>query len=948
IRVKFNSNAEEIRIITKDGSVIDVEIPETATKVQDIIDAINNDAQNGGKVTASINPQRTGLQLKDNTAGAGVLQVMAINNANTLMDLGFSNIVPINSASGQQDPISGDLIIGKRLISSLSSVLGRNLNGGSRLFEFDGIVVNDFTGVRNGNITITNKAGMSTNISLVGIPGVSSITVDPNIGDTILTLDNTENVSIGARIRIQEGAISEVKTVIGISGSTITLDSGLVNDFSTAARVFNENTVTAVGGGGTTISVDSVSDLAQGLKIIITNGATTQARYITNISGNTLTLDSPITLPVGSIVYPEKESLRDYIVTINDKLTSAGANVIATLNNQQTGINLVDSSGGTGNLAVSNLGTASTAGDLGINQTVQENILQGNSLSLQYINENTLLSTLNAGKGVSLGKFRITDSVGKIIDVDLSQGTVSNLFTVLDRINSAASTAGSSLRARINSTGNGILLVDLAGGSQKIKVTELENGSTARDLGILGEAKESNPDILDGSFKKKIDVLSTDTARMILDKLVALNLPVSISIVNDGTSMNPYRFSFLAKQSGIQNIFTVEKSGNISLQFQLQQVADNGILLFGTPEFPNVPFLSQTANNTVNDIVPGLSLNMRAVTSSPVTISVTRDVEGLVGQVQKLVDAFNSLVDKIEKHTISNPDTGEKGALAGDFQLKVLKNSIARVFQEPITGIPTSLINAGKEIGIEFLDTGKIFLNSSTLQDALTTKFDEVVNFFTISRKLENSVLLSDLNNGNGVRQIFGNDFKITRKDGVVLNIDIDNSKTVGQVLDLINFHPSNSDGKLKATISADGKNLVITDTTGGSGSLKVENMPNSFTATDLGIEQTVTGTTITGKTLNIKGANGLSPKIVEIIDNLVIGPNGFLTLKKDSVNDNISKNNEKIESLQKRIERQEAELIKQFAQLESLLAQSRSLQEALETTLQNFLQGLATFQRRR
>ncbi len=948
VRLKYNSNAEEIRITAKDGTIIDVKIPQTATKIGDIIDAINNDTQNGGKVTASINPQRTGLQLKDNTAGAGVLQISAINNANTVMDLGFSDVVPINSANGQQDDSSGDLIIGKRIIPSLSSVLVRNLNGGSRLFEFDGATANDFTGVRNGNITVTNKSGLSTNISLVGIPNVSTITVDPNIGDTTLTLNNTENVSIGSRIRIQEGATSEIKTVIGISGAVVSLDSNLVNDFTTAAKVFNENTVTAVGGGGTTIDVNSTAELAKGLKIIITNGTTTQARYITNIVGNTLTLDSPTTLPVGSIVYVEKESLSDYILTINDKLETAGANVIATINNQLTGINLIDTSAGTGNLTVTNLGTASTANDLGINQSVSDNTLKGNSLSLQYINENTLLSSLNGGRGVTLGSFRITDSVGKIIDVDLSDSTVENIFTVLDRINSASSLAGSSLKARINSTGNGILLIDLAGGTQKIKVTELLNGSTAKDLGILGEADDASPNILDGSFKKEITISSTDTAEVILDKLVALNIPVSMSIVNDGTSINPYRFSFLAKEPGLQNRFTVEKGGNISLDFQLQQSGDNGTLLFGIPDFPNVPFLAQTPNNVVNDVVPGLSINMKGQTSSPVTISVTRDLDTLIDQVQKVVDGFNALVDKITKHTISNPTTGEKGVLAGEFQLKNLKNSIAKIFQDPILGISISDINVGKEIGVEFLRTGKILLNTTTLRDAFDKKFDQVVNFFTIGRKLETNTLLSDLNNGNGVRQIFGNDFKITRKDGVILNIDINNSKTLGQILDLINFHPLNSDGNLKASISSDGKSIVINDTTSGTGSLKVENAPNSFTATDLGIDKTTTETSITGETINIRGSNGLAVKIVEIIDSLVTGPNGFLTLKKDSINDSITKNNEEIEELQKRIEVQEASLVKQFAQLETLLAQSKVLQESLEITLQNFIQGITTFNRRR
>ncbi len=948
IRLKFNSNAPEFRIIAKDGSIIDVELPDTATKVRDIIDAINNAPANAGKVSAAINPQQTGFQLKDNTVGVGALQVIPLNNANTVLDMGLYNVVPINSITGKQDPDNGDVLIGQRIIPQLSSVLVRNLNGGSKLYEFDGALANDFTGVKNGNVTVTNRLGISFNVSLVGRPNVSTLTSDPSIGTTIITLDTTENVSIGAKIRIKEGATEEIRTVVNITGNNITLDTGLVNDFAPGAKIFNENTVTAVGGGGSTITVDSVSDLAKGLKIIVTNGTSTEARYITDITGNTLTLDNPTTLGPGSVVYVEKESLNDFIATLNDKLSAAGANVTANLNNQLIGINLVDTTGGTGALSVSNLGTSSTANDLGINQSVSSNTLSGNSLNMQYIGDNTLLSTLNAGKGVSLGQFRITDSVGKVIDVDLSTGTVNNIAAVLDRINSAASLAGSSLRARLNSTGNGILLKDLAAGSQKVKVIERNNGSTAKDLGILGEADSATPDTLDGSFRKKVVISSTDNAKTILDKLVALNLPISMSIINDGTSLNPYRFSFLAKSPGIVNRFTVEKSGSLTLDFQLQQLGDNGVLLFGNPDFPNVPFLAQTSNNTVNDIVPGLSLNMKAETSTPVTVSISRDINTLTSQIQKVTDSFNSLIDDIGDMTISDPNTGEEGPLAGEFHLKTLKNTLAKVFQDPVLGISTSDINTAKEIGIEFLDNGKITLDTSKLQTALTNHFDEVVTLFTSGRKLENSVSLSDLNNGLGVRQIFGTDFTITRKDGVVLDIDIGNSNTVGQLLDLINFHPNNLDGKLKASISSDGKSIVINDTTAGSGSLKVENAPNSLAATDLKIDKTTTETSITGDPITIKGSNGLAPKIVEIIDNLVVGPNGFITLKKSNIDDNIKKDNDKIEELQARLNIQEAALVQQFAQLEALISQSQSLQQALQTTLQNAIEGITNFQKRR
>ena len=126
--------------------------------------------------------------------------------------------------------------------------------------------------------------------------------------------------------------------------------------------------------------------------------------------------------------------------------------------------------------------------------------------------------------------------------VDLTQGNEIRLQDVIAEINSK----GIGVTASINTTGDGLLLTDAAGGTQKLKVDNVE-GTTASDLNIKGTATATT---IDGSFEKTITVNATDTLQTLQTKINDLNWGVTASIINDGSSIAPYRLSLNAKNSG--------------------------------------------------------------------------------------------------------------------------------------------------------------------------------------------------------------------------------------------------------------------------------------------------------------------------------------------------------------------------------------------------------------
>ena len=99
---------------------------------------------------------------------------------------------------------------------------------------------------------------------------------------------------------------------------------------------------------------------------------------------------------------------------------------------------------------------------------------------------------------------------------------------------------------------------------------------------------------------------------------------------------------------------------------------------------------------------------------------------------------------------------------------------------------------------------------------------------------------LADLNDGIGVNTVYGDDLRITRSDGVVVEVDISDATTVQDVIDLINNDSENTGGLLVASVAGTGDRLTLTDNSGGPDALVVENINGSFAASNLGVEGTV------------------------------------------------------------------------------------------------------------
>lgn len=122
------------------------------------------------------------------------------------------------------------------------------------------------------------------------------------------------------------------------------------------------------------------------------------------------------------------------------------------------------------------------------------------------------------------------------------------------------------------------------------------------------------------------------------------------------------------------------------------------------------------------------------------------------------------------------------------------------------------------------------------------------------------------LNDGNGLRQLTGqNDLAVNLSDGTVLDINLDDTQTLGDFLRVVNQHPENG-GKLTATL-LHGR-LVLTDHTSGTHSFSISNWAGSNAREFFGLDRPASGNVLTGRLLhggldsvllrNLRGGQGI------------------------------------------------------------------------------------------
>lgn len=679
------------RIVITDstGSSVTVDLSRTGT-VGEVLEAINT--AGNGRFSARVQGDR--FVITDTAGGAGTLTVGNAAGSTTATSLGIEGAASTSGSGG-----------------SLTGASVYRLGGGTALQSLNdgnGIRLNTAIGSSTPDFSITTRDGSVISIDLGNIydaEGKLTASAPSTLQGVIDRINEQSEGKVTASIGPDGVGLRLVDNTAGPGTFAVTDDplSGAATDLGIARS--------ADGGGG----------VIDGARIL----AGLNSTLVSNLLGGRGLDDGEITLTARdgsafSFTLPTGDSVSDLLDAFAD---ATGGRIVAALDSTGTGIVLTDTTGGTGNLIVG--GAAATALGLETDPAgVASSTLRSDRLHHRYVAASTLLSSLNGGVGLGAGVIEITNSSGARTRINIGD-SVRTVGDLIAQINGA----NTGVTARINDTGDGILLEDSADppGGQKIQVRDA-SGTIARTLNLAGEAAGDGEDnVINGSFERIIELDDADTLDDLVQKINNAGAGVRASIINDGTGAAPFRLSLTSARSGAAGRFTID-AGDLDLGLQTISDGTDARIFYGSADAARGILLS-SSSNIFDGVIPGVRIDALGVSDSPVTVTVSRDTDAIIKAVQDFVAAFNDVIGRINNVTSYDADTQRRGALLGDSTVQQLRASLFSTLDAPAQGV-SGTFQYLSQVGIRIGSGGAISLDAEQLRTALEQDPQGVADLF--------------------------------------------------------------------------------------------------------------------------------------------------------------------------------------------------------------------------
>ena len=431
-------------------------------------------------------------------------------------------------------------------------------------------------------------------------------------------------------------------------------------------------------------------------------------------------------------------------------------------------------------------------------QTIVDNLINADSAPVQNMQSevSTLQTELSAYQSLNTQLSTLSNDVNTML-FGSAEAPVIQPYSYSDRL-AASIFSQCTATSTDNSTVSVTASNGTAGGSYSIEVGNLAQAESMASSGFADATSTQTGTgtitIATGSSNPVIITINSqnNTLSGVQDAINNANAGVTASIVNSGSSTNPYQLLITANNTGTANSFTVTPSlsGGQALSFkQSQPPIDAQFSVNGV----NIT----KSSNTVSDVIDGVTLTLNGKTDNPVTVTVAADTNSIISALQKVVSDYNAINSFITSQFTYNTTTNTAGVLAGDSTLRNIQSSLQTPVNELVSNRYTNYEMAG-QIGLAFDQNGNLTLDTGELQDALANNFTAVAALFLGDGTPAGGVTASD------PRVSYAGETSATQSGTYSVHVDspAQQASVVG--------------GQTVTTLSAD-ENLTITSGTGSA-----------------------------------------------------------------------------------------------------------------------------------
>lgn len=216
-----------------------------------------------------------------------------------------------------------------------------------------------------------------------------------------------------------------------------------------------------------------------------------------------------------------------------------------------------------------------------------------------------------------------------------------------------------------------------------------------------------------------------DTPEGLVSAINASNRGFKAQLINDGGNASPYKM-IITGATGATEGFSIASNSTTDLGFTTAAgyaASDAQVTVDG------ISYKRKT--NTITDIVPGLTFDLKATNITPASVVVTRDVADIKTKLTALVTAYNDFNDIVNQTTNPKSTLDTYGAtLVGDSTVRMVRQQMrSLIFSQSST--PGVSIKSLGDMGYSLDQKGVLSLDDVKLDKVLANNFDDVTKLLT-------------------------------------------------------------------------------------------------------------------------------------------------------------------------------------------------------------------------
>jgi len=270
-----------------------------------------------------------------------------------------------------------------------------------------------------------------------------------------------------------------------------------------------------------------------------------------------------------------------------------------------------------------------------------------------------------------------------------------------------------------NVEGQGSYSIEITAIAQAEKLASDSQSSKTEELGLNGTIQINDTEIT-------ID--PEDTLSLIASKINEAGAGVTASILK--ISDSDYRLILESQSTGASGMTLIDANDVLETLGILNTSDEKKNVITGGADasFTIDGYSITSSSNTITDVIEGVILTLKSTNEgSPIRLSIVSDSSSQTGRVSAMVSSINSILNYIKTQNTYNE--GSAPPLMGDMNLQMVRSTLTTaVFADVAEN--TTYKNASS-IGITFGSDGSLSVNTTTLNSALSSNREEVLNILT-------------------------------------------------------------------------------------------------------------------------------------------------------------------------------------------------------------------------